>query len=118
MKQVEIEYITAIDRMRDGKCPVCGQSNVDYGDSEYGSSCYQEASCQDCSSWWAEHYTLNHIEIHETVDQEVNIKDGDCGYIEHLPEILNALLNQKKMLPAFIGIDKFLDDLIAEKLKE
>lgn len=116
--EIEIEYKTVIDRVRNGLCPVCGQSNVDYsGDSEYGDPCYQDASCLDCESRWSEHYILNDVEIIETVDRDVNILNS-LGEVKHIPEILETLLTQKKMLPAFLGIDNELDRLITEKLKE
>ena len=118
--EIEIEYKTVIDRVRKGLCPVCGQSNVDYsGDSEYGDSCYQNASCQDCGSSWGEHYILNDIDIQETADPiEGVVILNDLGNVRHIPEILETLLTQKKMLPAFLGIDNELDRLITEKLKE
>lgn len=120
MKQINIDYQTMIDRVRDGKCPVCGQSNVDYpsGKNEWGDPCYQQANCMDCESIWNEHYILNDVSIEETVEQEVNIKDEELGWIRNIPEILKALLNNKKMLPAFIGLDTQLDKLIEEKLRE
>ena len=42
----------------------------------------------------------------------------DCSPIFDHKKVINALLENKKVLPAFIGVDKNFDKIIAEKLKE
>lgn len=115
---MKIKFKTAIDRIRNSCCPICGQSNVDYGDSQMGNPAYQEASCQDCEARWQEFYILNDVEVDQFGRVINEIEDEGIGLIEKIPDIIETLLSQKKMLPAFIGIDGALDKLIAEKLKE
>jgi hypothetical protein len=119
MKTNMIKYKTIIGRMRDSLCPVCGQPVEDgYDEVEVMSShVRQEASCSHCETKWREYYTLQGIEIEETVDMEVEI-EGDLSDIENVPDILEAVLQNKKILPTLIGIDEMFDKLITEKLKE
>lgn len=113
----KVIYKTAIDRMRDGHCPVCGQSNVEWGESHMGLPCCQGASCQDCGATWRESYTLTGIEIEEYPDPDMDMDiENDLSNIENIPEILEAILTQKRMLPALLGLDKEFDRLITERL--
>ena len=49
---------------------------------------------------------------------EFEIKDDDLSGVENIPEILEAVLGMKTILPALMGIDKSFDELIEQKLKE
>ena len=79
----------------------------------------QEASCNDCNSKWSECYSLTGVEIYETgiEDFDLNI-ENDLSSIENIPEILQAIFDNKSILPTLLGIDGELDRIISEKLKE
>ena len=108
----QVDFSLAIKRFRSGKCPVCGEK-LHYPPAAYSQGSITGMYCRTCDARWLDG------------DITLDIQDGngdielvnDLKGIEHLPEILLALLNMKKVLPAFIGIDDRLDELIAERLK-
>lgn len=50
--------------------------------------------------------------------EKKGMEDVDEQVVIDFSKIIKHLLENKKMLPAFIGIDKNFDKIIAEKLKE
>jgi len=120
--QMKIEYMTIMNRIRDNKCPVCGKDNVSYDSIDISlPHCSQKATCDNCDTEWKEFYLMHGIEItdiaYKYTIKEIEIRN-DLSDVENIPEILGAILNMKKVLPALIGIDSELDKIIAERLKK
>ena len=108
MKTKSIDFCLAMKRVRSGKCPVCGRK-------QYKSLIIQNhiktVACHKCGSAGYQFYGLSGFEIFDGSHK------GEKRVIINISEILQAVLSQKKILPALIGIDEGLDVLIAERLK-
>lgn len=137
MAKRKIDFSLAMERIRNDKCPVCDGSDLKFENIDNGG--FQNIECR-CGVYWTLYHTLSGFgnlcyEISDTVTrspeadeeetdvenityQEIGIKDNpNLNIISKWPEILQAVLGMKKMLPALIGIDPELDKLIAERLK-
>jgi hypothetical protein len=130
VKKKSINYMEGLKAIRDGKCPVCGsdlvnrEKTININDRNYSREII--VNCLDCRAFWTLHYDF-------TGYGEIGI-DTEDGYGDRFkkvakirnnlptrllwPEILQAVLSQKKMLPALLGIDDKLDKIIAERLKK
>lgn len=115
----EIDYSVAAERINDGKCPVCGSDNreQDY-DFDSGNQDFIRYYCLDCHSRWEDcSISFYSFHIYNSNFDEIDIKNH-LGVIGHIPQILKTLLDMPEMLPAFMGIDEGLDELITERLSE
>lgn len=109
MKKKSIDFSLALKRFRSGKCPVCGDK------LHYSQERITGMYCRSCDAHWLVDGDIT-LDIKDGNDEEVELVN-DLKGIEHVPEILQAVLSLKKMLPVLIGIDDRFDALIAERLK-
>jgi len=126
------DFSLGLSRIRDDKCPVCGGDDIKYDDEDSGDQ-VENWKCYSCHAYWTKYYDLtgygnvgHDIPMTddegktlppEMIPETVQIKNGEIMDIEKWPEIVQAILTQKKVLPALVGIDTGLDKLIAERLK-
>ncbi len=108
---MKLEYMTALNQMRKDHCPICESDDTAFDPDDSDISI-----CLECKAFWKGYSGLSFC-IWDKNSEEVEILN-DFGCIEKLPEILNTLLNDKEILPIFMGIDPVFDKLIAERLKE
>ncbi len=116
---MKIKYETIINRIRDSLCPVCGQFNVTHGEVEISSdSCLQQVSCNDCETKWTEYYSLQGCEIQEVVDIDIPVIEDDLSSLKNVSDIMQAILQKRDLLPLLLGINKSMDELIAQRMKK
>jgi len=114
-----LDFSLGLQRIREDKCPVCGSSDITHGE-------YENIQCYVCNSVWTLYHELtgygnmgyDEIEaVNGVMERTIRVKNN-ISAIDKWPEIILAVLEQKKMLPALLGIDDELDKLIAERLKD
>lgn len=102
----KVDLSLALKRFYENRCPACGSQRV-----------HQYFSCKKCGSKWSFHETVLSLDIQDNIGEKFPL-NGDLKGIENLPQILFTLLDNKKILPAFIGIDEHFDELIQERLNK
>ena len=119
-----LDFSLGLQRIRENKCPVCGNADI----HSHNLSHLENMNCYFCKAFWTVHYKLtgygnmghdshNAEDVMDVMDETVRVKKN-ISAIDKWPEIIQAVLEQKKMLPALLGIDDELDKLIAERLKD
>lgn len=66
MPDKEPDQATMMQRARESKCPVCGETDPHYGNLEFDCDPSQPGECDACGAEWHEVYAMLCIEIKET----------------------------------------------------
>ena len=61
-----------IKKQEQGKCPVCGTDNLEYGSADFEDNVIMyPVTCLECSARFDECYSMNFIEHENIVEHEV-----------------------------------------------
>lgn len=125
-----IDFSLALERIRGSKCPVCGSDDTN-SEHDTDEPTYKNEKCYTCNAFWSTYHDLigfgnlgmeiPHDDDAARLTMEllpdcIEIKNN-ISHITKWPEVILAVLRNKKALPALIGIDDIMDSLIQERLQ-
>lgn len=126
----KIDFSLAIQKVVRGQCPVCDSYDTEAGKGEPETITANERLCNNCYARWVNEHDVTGFHfgcVKQGITDPAVCKECLCkcqekgiennlSYVD-VHKVVSNLLENKKLLPTLIGIDKEFDKLIEERLR-